>query len=69
MRQAIWQIYLPTPKQILRPTFDVESPNAVHQAYLLFIPHDKLPRGKKVYQYALMLVDVASRFKAAEPPI
>ena len=41
-------------------------PNAVHQADLLFLPHDKLPRGKKIYKYALTVVDVASRYKAAE---
>ena len=28
---------------------------------------DKLPRGKKIFKYALTVVDVASRFKAAEP--
>ena len=40
MKQAIWQIYLPARKNIPRPTFDVQSPNAIHQADLLFIPHD-----------------------------
>ena len=67
MKQAIWQIYLPAPKNIPRPTFDVDYPNAVHQADLLFLPHDQLPRGKKIFKYALTVVDVASRFKAAEP--
>ena len=67
MKQAIWQIYLPAPRTIPRPTFDVDLPNAVHQADLLFLPHDKLPRGKKIFKYALTVVDVASRFKAAEP--
>ena len=38
----------------------------MHQADLLFLPHDKLPRGEKVYKYALTVVDVASRYKAAE---
>ena len=38
----------------------------MHQADLLFLPHDKLPRGKKVYKYALTVVDVASRYKDAE---
>ena len=65
-KQALWQIYLPGPRYIPRPKFDVSSPNAVHQADLLFLPHDKLPRGKKVYKYALTVVDVASRYKAAE---
>ena len=68
MKQAIWQIYLPAPRgNIPRPSFDVNFPNAVHQADLLFLPHDKLPRGKKIFMYALTVVDVASRFKAAEP--
>ena len=31
------------------------------------MPRDKLPHGKKVYKYALTVVDVASRYKAAEP--
>ena len=31
MKQAIWQIYLPAPRTIPRPTFDVDLPNAVHQ--------------------------------------
>ena len=65
-KQALWQVYLPGPHYIPRPKFDVSLPNAVHQADLLFLPHDKLPRGKKVYKYALIVVDVASRYKAAE---
>jgi len=67
IKQALWQIYLPTPRYIPRPKFDVSSPNAVHQADLLFLPHEKLPRGRKVYKYALTVVDVASRYKEAEP--
>ena len=66
-KQALWQVYLPGPRYIPRPKFDVSLPNAVHQADLLFLPHDKLPRGKKIYKYALTVVDVASRYKAAEP--
>ena len=65
-KQALWQVYLPGPRYIPRPKFDVSLPNAVHQADLLFPPHDKLSRGKKVYKYALTVVDVASRYKAAE---
>jgi len=67
IKQALWQIYLPAPRYIPRPKFDVSAPNAVHQADLLFLPHDKLPRGRKVYKYALTIVDVASRYKEAEP--
>ena len=43
------------------------TPNSVHQADLLFVPHDKLPRGRKIYKYALTVVDIASRYKEAEP--
>ena len=64
-RQAIWQIYLPAPRRIPRPKFDVPTPNEVHQADLLFLPHDRV--GRKTYKYALTVVDVASRFKEAEP--
>ena len=66
VKQALWQIYLPAPRYIPRPKFDVSTPNAVHQADLPFLPHDKLLHGKKVYKYALTVVDVASRYKTAE---
>ena len=48
-----------------RAKFDVGVPNEVHQADLLFVPHDKVRR--KTYKYALTVVDVASRYKEAEP--
>ena len=66
-KQAMWQIYLPAPKYIPRPNFDIKIPNEVHQADLLFLPPDRLPRGRKTYKYALTVVDVASRYKEAEP--
>ena len=49
IRQAIWQIYLPAPRHVPRPKFDVATPNSVHQADLPFLPHDKLPCGRKIY--------------------
>ena len=61
VKQALWQIFLPAPKRIPRPRFDVSTLNKVHQADLLFLPHAKLPRGRKVYKYALIVV------KEAEP--
>ena len=63
--QAIWQIYLPAPKKIIRPKFDVSAENEVHQADLLFLPHDTI--GRKTYKYALTVVDVGTRYKEAEP--
>ena len=52
-------------KKIIRPKFDVSAKNEVHQADLLFLPHDTI--GKKTYRYALTLVDVGTRYKEAEP--
>ena len=66
-KQAIWQIYLPAPRYVPCPKFDVATPNSVHQADLLFLPRDKLPSGRKIYKYALTVVDIASHYKEAEP--
>jgi hypothetical protein len=63
-KQTVWQIYFPAPHYIPRPMFDEDSPNAVHQADLLYLPHDRV--GCKTYKYALTVVDVASRYKEAE---
>ena len=37
--------------------------NNIHQADILYLPHDKLK--KKTYKYALNIVDVASRYKGS----
>ena len=63
-KQAIWQIYLPSPKYIPKPHWTEDKPNQIHQADLLFLPHDRV--GRKTYRYALVVVDVASRYKDAE---
>ena len=63
-RQALWQIYLSPPEYIPRPHWKVSKPNQVHQADLLFLPHDTI--WGKVYKYALVVIDVASRYKDAE---
>ena len=62
-KQAIWQIYLPAPRRVPRPKFDVAVPNEVHQADLLFLPHGHV--GQKTFRYALTVVDVASSYKEA----
>ena len=63
-KQALWQIYLEPPEYIPRPRWTVSKPNQVHQADLLFLPHDTF--GRKTYRYALVVIDVASRYKDAE---
>ena len=68
-KQAVWQIYLPAPKKIIRPRFDVSAENEEHQALLMFLPYDtvKVGRINKTYKYALTLVDIGTRYKQAEP--
>ena len=63
-KQALSQIYLPAPKYIPRPHWRVDKPNKIHQADLLFLPHDT--HRKKTYKYALVAIDIASRYKDAE---
>jgi transposase InsO family protein len=60
-KQEIWQIYLAPPKKITRPSFNIATPNEMHQADILYLPHDK------GYKYALTIIDAASRYKEAEP--
>ena len=67
-RQALWQLYLPPPPRVPRPTTANQewlTPNAMHQMDVLYLPWDKFKR--KTYKYALTVVDVASRYKEAEP--
>ena len=63
-KQALWQVYLAPPEYIPRPRWTVSKPNQVHQADLLFLPHDTFKR--KTYRYALVVIDVASMYKDAE---
>ena len=42
----------------------IDKPNYIHHADLLFLPHDNF-RGR-TYRYALVVIDVASRYKDAE---
>ena len=64
-KQPIWQIFRSPPKRVVRPRMDIRTPNEIHQADLLFLPHDKI--GRKTYKYALTVIDIASRYKDAEP--
>ena len=64
-KQALWHIYWPPPKKIIRPRYDASIPNEIHQAELLLLPHDTVNR--KTYKYALTVVDIESRYKDAGP--
>ena len=39
--------------------------NKIHQADLLYLPHDKIYQNK--YKYTLNVIDVASRYKESRP--
>ena len=65
-RQLLYQIYLPPPKYIPRSNASMSlqaKPNDIHQADILYLPHDKYE--KKIYKYASNIVDVASRYKGS----
>ena len=62
-RQAFWQLYLPAPKSIYRPHYEVTIPNEMHQFDLLYMPSDTLYGNK--YKYILDGIDAASRYKVA----
>ena len=41
-KQAFWQVYIPPPKKIDHPHYDVTKPNEQHQFDLFHMPHDVL---------------------------
>ena len=53
------------PPPVVYARFTEQRPNFIHQADVLFLPHDKI--GSRTYKYALTLIDVASRYKVARP--
>ena len=64
MRQPIYQIYFPSTKKISRHNdsfSDYLSINAIHEADVLYLPHDN------GFKYVLAVVDVATRCKTAVP--
>ena len=63
--QTQWQVHLPKPKRIDYAHFYVTKVNEMHQADLLYLPHDKVYQN--TYKYTLNVIDVASRYKASRP--
>ena len=64
-KQALWQVHLPRPKKIQYPHFFVTKVNKIHQADLLFLPHDKVYQN--TYKYTLNVIDIASGYKVSRP--
>ena len=66
MKHSLYQIYLLALKYIPRPNASMSlfaTPNDIHQVDILYLPHDRYE--KKIYKYALNIVDVASRYKTS----
>ena len=63
--QALWQVFLPDPKHIVRRHFAITKVNQMHQVDLLYLPHDTVYGN--TYKYVLCVIDVASRYKTARP--
>ena len=66
LKQPLYQTYLPAPKYIPRPNASFSlyaKPNDIHQADILYLPHDKFK--KRTYKYTINIVDVASRYKGS----
>ena len=64
-KQALWQVHMPPPKRIDYPHYYVTKVHQIHQADLLYLPHDKVYQN--TYKYTLNVIDVASRYKASRP--
>ena len=64
-KQVLWQIHLPKPKKINYAHFYVTKPNKIHQADLLYLPHDKVYQN--TYKYTLNVIDIASGYAASRP--
>jgi len=50
IKQALGQIYVPSPRYIPRPKFDDSVPNSVHHADLLFFTTWETPAWAKSFQ-------------------
>ena len=64
-KQAVWKVYIPSPKEIHHPHYDVTKPNEQHQFNLLYMPHNFFEGN--TYKYILTGIDVTSRYKVATP--
>ena len=58
-------MHVPPPKRVDHPHFYVTKVNQMHQADLMYLPHDKVYQN--TYKYTLQVIDVASRFKVSRP--
>ena len=64
-KTSSWQVYIPPPKEIQNPHYDMIKPNEQHQFELLYMSHNLFEGSTN--KYILTGIDVASRYKVARP--
>ena len=64
-KQALWHVHMSPLKRIDHPHFYVTEVNKMHQADLMYLPHDKVYQN--TYKYVLNVIDVVSRYKVSRP--
>ena len=64
-KQALWQVYIPPPKEIQHPHYDMIKPNEQHRFDFLYMSHNLFEGNTN--KYILTGIDVASRYKVARP--
>ena len=63
VKEALWQVHIPLPKEINYPHYDVIKPNKQHQVDVLYMPRNVFEGN--TYKYILTGIDVASTYKFA----
>ena len=63
VKEALWQVHIPLPKEINYPHYDVIKPNKQHQVDVLYMPCNIFEGN--TYKYILTSIDVASTYKFA----
>ena len=65
VKQVLWQVHIPPPKEIHHPHYDVTKPNEQHWFDLLYMPHNLFEEN--TYKYILTGIDFAPRYKVSRP--
>lgn len=65
-KQALWQIYLPAPRYVIRPNFDVRHTSRSTKEAFFFCPTTSFLTAAK-FTNTLAVVDVDSLYKETEP--
>ena len=65
-KQVLWQVDIPTPKEINHPHCDVTKPNEQHQFDLLYMPHNVFEGN--TFKYILEVFDFCITIQSRQGP-